>query len=187
MESTRHANIHVIGDSCVADVMPKSGYSANTQAKVVAAQILHLLHDEAPEEPTWSNVCFSRVSSDYGASVGGIYRLDHDSGKIISTKGSGGVSRWILHTNSTVWKRFIKNRGWRFLWQTPLAKQKEGIPIIQDEYLPPPSPLSKEEPQRVLEGSPHGTWAILLVYGIIFVLTFLYFRFGLFIPAGLIQ
>jgi len=92
MESTRHPNIHVIGDSCIADVMPKSGYSANTQAKVVAAQILHLLHEEAPEEPTWSNVCFSRVSSDYGVSVGGIYRLDHDSGKIISTKGSGGVS-----------------------------------------------------------------------------------------------
>ncbi|NOR63435.1 MAG: pyridine nucleotide-disulfide oxidoreductase [Rhodobacteraceae bacterium] len=92
MESTRHPNIHVIGDSCVADVMPKSGYSANTQAKVVAAQILHLLHEEEPEEPTWSNVCFSRVSSDYGVSVGGIYRLDHESGKIISTAGSGGVS-----------------------------------------------------------------------------------------------
>ncbi|AXX96771.1 NAD(P)/FAD-dependent oxidoreductase [Profundibacter amoris] len=92
MESTRHANIHVIGDSCVADVMPKSGYSANTQAKVVAAQILHLLREEEPEEPTWSNVCFSRVSSEYGVSVGGIYRLDHESGKIISTKGAGGVS-----------------------------------------------------------------------------------------------
>jgi len=92
MESTRHPNIHVIGDSCVADAMPKSGYSANTQAKVVAAQILHLLHDEEPQEPTWSNVCFSRVSSEYGVSVGGIYRLDHETGKIVSTKGSGGVS-----------------------------------------------------------------------------------------------
>jgi len=92
MESTRHAHIHVIGDSCVADVMPKSGYSANTQAKVVAAQILHILQDEPPEEPTWSNVCFSRVSSNYGVSVGGVYRLDHETGEIISTKGSGGVS-----------------------------------------------------------------------------------------------
>jgi len=92
MESTRHPNIHVIGDSCVADEMPKSGYSANTQAKVVAAQILHLLHDQEPEEPTWSNVCFSRVSSEYGVSVGGIYRLDHETGKIVSTQGSGGVS-----------------------------------------------------------------------------------------------
>ncbi len=92
MESSRHENIHVIGDSVIADVMPKSGYSANTQAKVVAAQILHLLHEEEPEEPTWSNVCFSRVSANYGVSVGGIYRLDHDANKIISTPGSGGVS-----------------------------------------------------------------------------------------------
>ncbi len=92
MESTRHANIHVIGDSCIANVMPKSGYSANTQAKVVAAQILHILHEQPPEEPTWSNVCFSRVSATYGVSVGGVYRLDHESGEIVSTPGSGGVS-----------------------------------------------------------------------------------------------
>ena len=92
MESTRHKNIHVIGDACIANVMPKSGYSANTQAKVVAAQILHLLAEQPPEEPTWANVCFSRVSSSYGVSVGGIYRLDHETGEIVSTKGAGGVS-----------------------------------------------------------------------------------------------
>ncbi len=53
-----------------------------------------------------------------------------------------------------------------------------------DEYTPPPSQLSEAEQQEVLASSPHGTWAILFFYGVIFVLMWLYFWFGLFLPAG---
>ena len=92
MESKRHANIHVIGDSCVANAMPKSGFSANTQAKVAAVQILHLLADEAPEEPAWSNVCFSRVSGEYGVSIADLFRRNRETDEIELIEPAGGIS-----------------------------------------------------------------------------------------------
>ena len=57
----------------------------------------------------------------------------------------------------------------------------------QNEYTPPPSPLSEEEQQRALDSSPRGTWAVMFVYGVLFVLMWLYFWFGLFVPAGSVQ
>ena len=39
-ESTVHAGIHLIGDAIIASPMPKSAFSANTQAKVCAAAIV---------------------------------------------------------------------------------------------------------------------------------------------------
>ena len=40
---TIHANIHVLGDASIAGRMPKSGFSANSQAKVCAAAVAALL------------------------------------------------------------------------------------------------------------------------------------------------
>ncbi|HGG04262.1 MAG TPA: hypothetical protein ENK28_02295 [Aliiroseovarius sp.] len=59
--------------------------------------------------------------------------------------------------------------------------------MTEDEYTPPPSPLSEAEQQVALESSPRGTWAILFIYGIIFILTWLYFWYGLFVPAGAVS
>lgn len=59
--------------------------------------------------------------------------------------------------------------------------------MSQDEYTPPPSPLSEEEQQRALGSSPRGTWAVLFIYGIIFILMWLYFWYGLFVPAGSVR
>ena len=92
MESSRHKDIHVIGDVTMAGAMPKSGYSANTQAKIAAAQINLMLTGQPLLEPTWSNVCFSRVSNEYGVSIGDQYRLDRENNAIIKTDGAGGVS-----------------------------------------------------------------------------------------------
>jgi len=92
MESTRYPGIHLIGDMTIAGAMPKSGYSANTQAKIAAAQINRILTGQELIEPTWSNACFSRVSGEYGVSVAAQYRLDRDNNTIVSTPGSGGIS-----------------------------------------------------------------------------------------------
>ena len=89
-ESRVHDKIHVIGDSCIADDMPKSGYAANTQAKVCAVQVAHLLRDEPLEEPLWENTCFSRANSEYGVSIADVYKLK--DGKIKKVTGAGGVS-----------------------------------------------------------------------------------------------
>lgn len=92
MESSRHPGIHVLGDAAMAGAMPKSGYSANTQAKIAAAQINRLLAGRELIEPTWSNACFSRVSDTYGVSIADQFRLDRDQNAIVATPGAGGIS-----------------------------------------------------------------------------------------------
>lgn len=89
-ESKIHKGIHVIGDACIASPMPKSGYSANSQAKVTAAAVVAMLNGEKPAEPTFMNTCYSLVAPDYGISVAAVYK--HQDGKLGGVKGAGGVS-----------------------------------------------------------------------------------------------
>jgi len=89
-ESTIHANIHVVGDSSVASPMPKSGYAANSEAKVCAAAIVALLNDGKVPHPTYVNTCYSLINSNEGISVAMVY--DFKDGKIVKVKGSGGLT-----------------------------------------------------------------------------------------------
>ena len=89
-ESTLHPGIHVIGDACLAGKMPKSGFSANSQAKVCAAAIAAVLQDKPPGEASFINTCYSLISPDYGISVAAVYRVT-DKG-IVGVEGAGGVS-----------------------------------------------------------------------------------------------
>jgi sulfide dehydrogenase [flavocytochrome c] flavoprotein subunit len=90
-ESTLHPNIHVIGDACIAGAMPKSGVSANTQAKVAAQAIVDLLNDRAPQPPSFLNACFSLIGPSWGISVAGVYEVGKDN-TIVAVKDAGGVS-----------------------------------------------------------------------------------------------
>ena len=89
-ESTLMPNVHVIGDACKAGAMPKSGFSANSQGKVVAAAILSHFRGEEPVEPSFANTCYSLVTPDYSISVAAVYRLS--DGAIKGVEGAGGVS-----------------------------------------------------------------------------------------------
>ncbi len=89
-ESTIHAGIHVIGDASVATGMPKSGYSANSQGKVVAAAVVALLNGQEPGTPSYVNTCYSIAGRDYAFSVANVYRLAEDGSKIAAV--SGGVT-----------------------------------------------------------------------------------------------
>lgn len=89
-ESTIHAGIHVIGDASAAKGMPKSGYAANSQAKVAAAAVAALLGGGKVGTPSYVNTCYSIAGVDYGFSVAAVYRLAEDGSKI--TKVSGGLT-----------------------------------------------------------------------------------------------
>ena len=89
-ESTLHKGVHVIGDASIAKGMPKSGYSANSQAKVCAAAVAAMLMGKEPGTPSYVNTCYSIVGKDYGISVAAVYRLADDGSKI--TKVSGGLT-----------------------------------------------------------------------------------------------
>jgi sulfide dehydrogenase [flavocytochrome c] flavoprotein subunit len=89
-ESTIHKNIHVIGDSAIASPLPKSGYAANSEAKVAAAAVVALLNGREAPHPAYVNTCYSIVHPGEGISVAMVY--DYKDGKIVKVKGSGGLT-----------------------------------------------------------------------------------------------
>lgn len=90
MESKAKQNIHVIGDSCVPGAMPKSGFAANSQAKICAAALAALVRGGAPTEPVFMNNCYSTIAPDYAVSINATYRASH--GNIVAVIGSGAES-----------------------------------------------------------------------------------------------
>nr|VFK60616.1 MAG: sulfide dehydrogenase (flavocytochrome c), flavoprotein subunit [Candidatus Kentron sp. UNK]VFK69875.1 MAG: sulfide dehydrogenase (flavocytochrome c), flavoprotein subunit [Candidatus Kentron sp. UNK] len=91
-ESTLHAGIHVIGDAADAAKMPKSGYGANSQAKIAAAAVVDYLNDRELGEPSYVNTCYSIAGKDYGFSVAAVYKLSADGKTIASVEGAGGLT-----------------------------------------------------------------------------------------------
>ncbi len=91
-ESTRHADIHVIGDSAIASPMPKSGYSANSQAKVVALAVVAHINGNAPGDPMLINTCFSFIAPEHAVSVSGVYSFGEKG--LEDVPGSGGMTRF---------------------------------------------------------------------------------------------
>ena len=88
--STKAENIHVLGDACVANPMPKSGFSANSQAKVCALNMVAEFNDEKPTDFSAANICYSFVTSNEAISVAAVYKVN--DGKIAAVEGAGGLS-----------------------------------------------------------------------------------------------
>ncbi|NJD33582.1 MAG: NAD(P)/FAD-dependent oxidoreductase [Betaproteobacteria bacterium] len=89
-ESTKQKGIHVIGDACIAGAMPKSGYSANSEAKICAMNVVALINGKETTELSGINVCYSYITDKDAVSVAGVYTVKE--GKIIAVPNSGGVS-----------------------------------------------------------------------------------------------
>jgi len=86
--SKAHPDVHIVGDATIAGQMPKSGFSANSQAKVAAIAIVEALNGRTPASPAFANTCYSLVAPKYGLSVANVYRVT-DKG-LVSVE--GGVS-----------------------------------------------------------------------------------------------
>jgi sulfide dehydrogenase [flavocytochrome c] flavoprotein subunit len=90
-EAVQARDIHVIGDANIGQPMPKSGYIANSSAKVaVAAAVAALEGRPLPDPTVYFNTCYSHVGAEYGISVVGVFRPG-ESG-FVETPNSGGVS-----------------------------------------------------------------------------------------------
>jgi len=108
-ESTLHKNIHVIGDSCIAGAMPKSGYSANSEAKVCATNIVALMNGKETTEMSAINTCYSFLSAKEAVEVTGVYRVDKAKNTIIAVPGSVGVSPDLSETEAIYAESWLKN------------------------------------------------------------------------------
>jgi NADPH-dependent 2,4-dienoyl-CoA reductase/sulfur reductase-like enzyme len=85
MRSTMDEAIFVIGDASIAGDMPKSGFSANSQAKVAAMTIRTDLTGSKAFPAKYSNTCWSLIDTDDGVKVGA--RYEPKDGKIASVEG----------------------------------------------------------------------------------------------------
>lgn len=104
-ESTLQKNIHVIGDACNAGPMPKSGYSANSEAKVCATNIVALMNGKETIEMSGINTCYSFLSAKEAVSVAHVYAVKE--GKIIAV--AGGVSPDLSEVEAVYASSWLKN------------------------------------------------------------------------------
>ena len=74
MASKADPNIHVLGDASVASAMPKSGFSANSQAKVAANAIRGELTGSRVYDARFANTCWSLIATNDGVKVGANYK-----------------------------------------------------------------------------------------------------------------
>ena len=85
MQSRMDENIHVLGDASQNGDMPKSGFSANSQAKVAAMAVRGALLDSRVFPAKFSNTCWSLIATDDGVKVGAAYEATDE--KIAKTSG----------------------------------------------------------------------------------------------------
>jgi sulfide dehydrogenase [flavocytochrome c] flavoprotein subunit len=73
MRSKMDANVFVVGDACIPGDMPKSAFSANSQAKVAAMKIRSELTKSRAFPARYANTCWSLIAPDDDVKVGGSY------------------------------------------------------------------------------------------------------------------
>ena len=77
-------DIFVIGDSIDAGDMPKSAFSANSQAKILATNLVNRIYEKDYLNPAFLNTCYSFSSSQRAFSITSWYKLNNKKTKIVS-------------------------------------------------------------------------------------------------------
>lgn len=107
MRSTMDENIYVLGDASIAGAMPKSGFSANSQAKVAAMSVRGDLLDSKVFPAKFSNTCWSLIGTDDGVKVGAQYAVEEGkiaaTSKFISETGEDAELRKATYEESIGW------------------------------------------------------------------------------------
>ncbi|MDA9075495.1 NAD(P)/FAD-dependent oxidoreductase [Burkholderiaceae bacterium] len=107
MQSRMDKNIYVLGDATSQGDMPKSGYSANSQAKVAAMAVRAALTGSRMFPAKFSNTCWSMVGTDDGVKVGASYEAtDEKIAKVsgfISKPGENAALRKATFEESLGW------------------------------------------------------------------------------------
>ena len=85
MQSRADENIHVLGDASVASAMPKSGFSANSQAKVAANAIRGALTGSRVFPARFANTCWSLIDDNDGIKVGANYKAGEEKIEAVDT------------------------------------------------------------------------------------------------------
>jgi NADPH-dependent 2,4-dienoyl-CoA reductase/sulfur reductase-like enzyme len=105
--SKKVKDVYVLGDAAVAVEMPKSAFSANSQAKVVANDIVGDLAKKEKFPARYRNTCWSLLAPDDCVKIGANYapkegKLD-PSGSFVSQRGEDAALRKQNYAESVGW------------------------------------------------------------------------------------
>jgi NADPH-dependent 2,4-dienoyl-CoA reductase/sulfur reductase-like enzyme len=107
MRSASDFNVFVLGDASIAGDMPKSGFSANSQAKVAAMTLRHELIGSRAFPARYANTCWSLIAPDDGVKVGAQYEPTAEkiasTSTFISQTGEDAALRKATYEESLGW------------------------------------------------------------------------------------
>ncbi len=107
MSSKMDENIHVLGDAAAQGDMPKSGFSANSQAKVCANAVRGALTGSTVFPARFANTCWSLIDTEDGVKVGATYEATEEKiAKVdgfVSQTGESDELRAATHQESVGW------------------------------------------------------------------------------------
>ena len=107
MQSRLDENIHIPGDATNQGDMPKSGFSANSQAKVAAMAIRGALTGSRVFPAKFSNTCWSLIDTEDGVKVGATFEAtDEKIAKVdgfVSQTGEDAALRKATYEESIGW------------------------------------------------------------------------------------
>jgi len=100
-------DVYVLGDASIAAEMPKSAFSANSQAKVVASDIMAELAKGERFPARFRNTCWSLLAPDDNVKVGANYTAKGEklepSGSFVSKPGEDAATRAQNYQESIGW------------------------------------------------------------------------------------
>ncbi|MCV2888550.1 NAD(P)/FAD-dependent oxidoreductase [Ruegeria aquimaris] len=107
MQSRLDENIYVLGDASNQGDMPKSGFSANSQAKVAAMAVRGALTGSKVFPAKYSNTCWSLIATDDGVKVGAAYEATDEKiasvSSFVSQTGEDAAMRQQTYEESIGW------------------------------------------------------------------------------------
>ncbi|WP_135449903.1 NAD(P)/FAD-dependent oxidoreductase [Tabrizicola caldifontis] len=107
MKSKADPNIWVLGDASAQGDMPKSGFSANSQAKVAAMMIRGELTGSKTFPARYSNTCWSLLDTDDGVKIGASYEPTEEKiasvESFVSQTGEDAALRKATYEESLGW------------------------------------------------------------------------------------
>ncbi len=107
MSSKADADVYVLGDASQQGDMPKSGFSANSQAKVCAMAIRGALTGSNVFPAKFSNTCWSLIATNDGVKVGATYEAtDEKIAKVDGFISETGESSDVREAT------YIESEGW---------------------------------------------------------------------------
>ncbi len=110
-QSAKAKDVYIVGDAAIAADMPKSAFAANSQGRVVAADILAELAGRKHPEGHFRNTCWSFLAPDDSVKIGADYapgdvKGRHQlvaSGSFVSQPGEGAALRKEVYDESLAW------------------------------------------------------------------------------------